>query len=292
MHILRATSRPENFYRSFTIPKKAGGRRNISEPLPSLKEIQRWMLVNILYKCQASKYSKAYVPKNSIKSNSKFHRGKKIVLTIDIENYFQSIKREVVFNFFQGLRYTPFVADIFSRLCCLDDSLPQGASTSPMLSNLITKNLDEAIAAFVMPLEIKYSRYADDLTFSGDFNPGYIIKKVKKLLDPYSLKTNNKKIRVQNRHERQLVTGIVVNEKMQVAKNRRKKVRQEIYYIEKFGFENHCEKISIDKFNYLEHLLGTVNHMLFVNPKDAELKRYRSFLYLLRRAREETLPTD
>jgi len=281
-YLERAISNTQFFYRYFSVPKKNGGLRDIAEPLPSLKEIQRWILDNILYKCKCSKFSKAYIPNNSIKTNAKFHRKQKSVLTLDIRNYFPSITIEKVKEFFGKIGYNQKVSSILSSLCCLDGYLPQGSPTSPMLSNLITKDMDEEIASFISSLNIRYSRYADDLTFSGDFKPGFIIKNVKKILESNGFQIHEEKIRVQGQHERQIVTGIVVNQDLKVAKYKRKEIRQIIYFIKKYGFEDHVKKIQIKKLNYLDHLIGLVNYAIFINSKELEMKKYLTYLYLIK----------
>jgi len=91
-YLLKASNASYAFYRQFTIPKKSGGVRIIAEPLPSLKEIQRWILNNILYKCPISDFAKAYAPDMSIKDNARFHKKQRKVLTIDIKDFFESIK--------------------------------------------------------------------------------------------------------------------------------------------------------------------------------------------------------
>ena len=105
---------------------------------------------------------------------------------------------------------------MLTKLCCLEDCLPQGAPTSPMLSNIIMKEFDNVVAKYTGNKKIRYTRYADDMTFSGDFNPGQIISFIKKELNRLGLKLNEGKIRTRCIWQRQEVTGIVVNEKMQL----------------------------------------------------------------------------
>lgn len=278
-YILRACKNSTSFYRIFAIPKKNGKQRIIAEPLPSLKEIQNWILTNILHKSKPSRFCKAYIKGASIRSNAKFHRNKAVVLGIDIENYFPNIKIDRVQSFFSEIGYNDEVATILSELCCLENCLPQGAPTSPMLSNLVTSIIDEQIYSLVRPLRIGYSRYADDLTFSGNFEVGMIVNKVRGILREFGFEVNNNKIRSQKRHQRQFVTGIVVNNKMQVSREKRRKLRQIMHYIEKFGYESHFKTIKVNRRNYIDHLIGTANHISFVNPKDSEVKRYLQILH-------------
>ncbi|RYD56630.1 MAG: RNA-directed DNA polymerase [Sphingobacteriales bacterium] len=279
-YLARAAETTFNFYRSFDIRKRNGKLRKIDEPLPSLKEIQTWILTNILYKLDCSKYSKAYKKKNSIKTNAKFHRDQDVVLSLDVKDYFGSIRVEDVEFFFADLGYEENLSGMLASLCCLNGSLPQGSPTSPYLSNLITIELDNDLSELAKLYNVRYTRYADDITFSGTFTVGVLINKAKEVATRYGFEINDKKTRAMGKHEQQLVTGIVVNtKKLQVSRERRKDLRQQLYYIQKFGLENHLAKRNINKRNYLQHLLGLTNHILMVNPKDEEALRYKQVIF-------------
>jgi RNA-directed DNA polymerase len=278
--ILGAANSPEHFYRTFVIPKKSGGKRIINEPLPSLKEIQRWILEEILNKCAASPYAKAYVLNRSIRDNARFHVRQKLVLKIDIKNFFPSLHLRNVIGFFLKSGYSLAVATLLGNLCCLNGELPQGAPTSPALSNILMIRIDRRISAFAKKQGIYYTRYADDMTFSGDFEPGMLIKFVRSVLKDNKLRINYKKLRVMQRGQRQEVTGVVVNEKIQAQKEMRKKLRQAIYYIEKYGLASHLDKTENTRANHIYHLLGIANFILFLNPEDQEA---RSCVAILRK---------
>jgi RNA-directed DNA polymerase len=213
-----------------------------------------------------SKYAKAYVREKSIKKNAWFHVNRKHILTIDIQEFFGSLKYQKVYIFFHHLGYSKSVSSMLSNLCTLYQSLPQGAPTSPALSNMLMINVDKRISGFVIRKKIRYTRYADDMTFSGDFKPGMVIKFVRQVLNDEGLKINDKKTRVRGKNQRQEVTGIVVNEKMQAPKNLRKRLRQAVYYIEKYGLPSHLEKTNNQRANHIRHLLGIANFILDINP--------------------------
>jgi RNA-directed DNA polymerase len=273
-YLYKVSNSQEPFYREFKIPKKNKLEyRLISEPLPNLKNIQRWILKEILYVLEPSSYAKAFRQGYSIKDNARFHRNQEKLLTIDIQDYFGSINSKKVYMFFRSIGYANEVATMLANICTLKDSLPQGAPTSPMLSNLITKRLDKRISGFTGENGIRYTRYADDLTFSGDFQEGYIINVVKKILESEGFYINEKKTRVRKKNQRQEVTGIVVNEKMQASRHYRRKFRQKMHFIKKYGLESHVDKIGVeDKMSYLYHLLGIANFILNINPNDKETK--------------------
>ena len=268
-HYLRAASQtPQRFYRYFEIPKLSGGTRKIAEPLPSLKQIQNWLLQNILNRCQPSRYAKAFFPGRSIKENARFHCQQSHVLALDLEDFFNSIDAAKVYQFYKKLGYRKSVAILLTRLCTLNNALPQGAPTSPALSNLVSIRLDKRLAGYAVKNQLRYTRYADDLTFSGNLNANKIIYFVKEVLKEEKLKLNNHKIKLMPSYKRQEVTGIVVNEKMQVPRPLRRELKQAIYYINRYGLESHMQQKIIRKANYLQYLLGITNFILFVNPAD------------------------
>ena len=139
-------------------------------------------------------------------------------------------------------------------------------------------NTDRRIGSFIKKNEIYYTRYADDMTFSGNFEPGMIIKFVNMVLMDVDLKINERKVRVRKPGQRQEVTGVIVNEKIQAPKSIRKKLRQSVYYIEKYGLVSHLEKTENMRANHIHHLLGIANFILFLNPEDKETKHYRAVL--------------
>lgn len=262
------------FYRHFSIPKSNGKVRNIDEPLPDLKFVQSWILHNILEKCSVSDYAKAYLKGRTLKHNARFHKAQKVVVTMDIKDFFPSISVRDITEIFRNMGYSHDLSCFLAHLCCLDNILPQGAPTSPYLSNLRMITLDDKISKYTSQNNIRYTRYADDLTFSGDFNPHYVINDISKMIFKEGFSVNSEKTRVAKSNARQEVTGIIVNTHMQISKEKRKQIRQQVYYINKFGLESHLEHIRESRANYLNHLIGQINFALFVNPKDEEMKGY------------------
>ena len=277
------------FYRNFEILKKNGTKRAISEPLPSLKEIQYWILNTILYKVPVSIYAKAYKPKIGIIDNLKFHKNQSKVLTLDLENFFASIKTDEVEKLFLQMGYSKIVSGLMAKLCCKDNSLPQGAPTSPCLSNLFFKPLDTILGDYCQMRKIRYTRYADDLTFSGDFDENRLMKKVNDTLRKANLRINKKKTQLMKPNMRQSVTGIVVNQRPQVVFHKRNSLRQTMYYIQKFGLYEHRRFIGSNQANYLESLLGQVQFVLQINPKDDEFRGYYSHLQKLSNEQKQYL---
>lgn len=275
-YLYAASNSINNFYRTFYITKKNGGTRRIDEPLPSLKEIQKWILEEVLEPIPESPYSKAYKKGKSVKDNARIHRNQEKVLLMDMKDFFGSIHYGRVYSLFLNLGYKDSVAVMLANLCCYDNYLPQGASTSPKLANLIAANMDYRIWNCVKKNGIRYTRYADDMTLSGTFDEKKLIKKIERIVSESGFMINDNKTRVRRKHQRQEVTGIVVNEKLQLNKHVRRYLRKNAYYIKKYGLEDHLQHINETKSNYLYHMIGLTSYALFINPNDEHLKEYLS----------------
>jgi len=138
--------------------------------------------------------------------------------------------------------------------------------------------MDEAIADFVLPKQIRFSRYADDMTFSGDGDVGEVIRFVRSELGRWGLKLNARKTRVMGRGTAQEVTGIVVNERLRAPRHIRRQLRQVAHYIERFGFDDHVRAIEERRGHYAEHMLGKATFALFIDPHDRDATRAREVL--------------
>lgn len=281
-YIKKAVFYTKSFYNDYEIKKKNGKTRVISEPLPSLKEIQTWILQNILQQLKVSPYAKAYKRKVSIVENLKFHPNHPKVFTLDLKDFFPSIKMNSVEQIFKSIGYSNLISNLLAKLCTKDNCLPQGAPTSPYISNLYFSPADREISEYCKQRSIRYTRYADDLTFSGDFDENAVLNFVTDQVEKLELVIHPEKVKLMTPNQRQTVTGIVVNQKPQVVFHKRNKIRQELFYIKKFGLINHMEHKEIKKRNYLEHLLGKINFIIQINPTDKEFKEYKEYLIKLK----------
>jgi RNA-directed DNA polymerase len=286
-YLKRAVKYTPYFYRDFIIRKKNGSIRKLVEPLPSLKEIQSWILENILQEIKVSKYAKAYVKNRTLLDNVRYHKGREAVLTLDIENFFGSITLSHIEQIFLALGYSSNISNLLAKLCTYDNVLPQGAPTSPYLSNLYLREFDEIISKFCNQKDIRYTRYADDLTFSGRKDVLDIVEFIQENLHKLDLRLNKDKEKLMLRNQRQVVTGIVVNEKLQTPKTARNFLRNEIFFIKKFGLENHLKKTNNKKSHYLEHLIGKINYALHVNPNDLKMQSYKAIILNIFQTRDE-----
>ncbi len=269
----------DKHYHSIFIPKSDGSKRKLSVPDLILKKVQRSIVDNILIQYPTSRYAKAYKCGSSVQQNAKPHVGKKKILKLDINGFFDNIIYSKVKDIvFYKEKYAESIRILLTMLCCYKESLPQGAPTSPAITNIIMYSFDEKVGAFCNKKNIDYTRYCDDMTFSGDFDETVIISFVKDELCKLGLFLKNRKTAVISASKRQTVTGIVVNEKINITKEYKKKIRQEMYYIEKFGIDEHLKKREIfDKQQYLLSLRGRIAFVLQTIPNDPEFMRYKDF---------------
>lgn len=263
----------EKHYKHFEIKKNNGKTRHILEPDYLLKHVQTNLLNNVLNNISISKYATAYYKGADIINNAGPHLNKRKILKLDIENFFGNIDFVMIYNIvFKSIYYPPSVRMILTNLCCYDDYLPQGAPTSAAISNIIMRPFDEHIGKWCEVRGIQYTRYCDDMTFSGDFDIDNVKNKVKSFLEIMGFTLNYKKIKILSNNKRQIITGIVVNEKIQTSKMYRKKIRQEVYYVNKFGVLSHLKQSNgnLNTTTYLYSLLGKLNFILHINPNDEE----------------------
>ena len=301
------SNHPELHYRQASVPKKGGGVRNLLVPDHLLCRIQKNILRHVLADFPISDYAMAYKTGTAIVENAKPHAGMKEILKLDIRNFFDSITYFQVYrNAFPAVYYPPPIRTMLASLCCCRDSLPQGAPTSPAVSNLVMKPFDEYLGAWCEERGIRYTRYCDDLTFSGKFDRREVQNKVRGFLAAYGFELNEKKTRLQKAHQRQTVTGIVVNEKPQASREYRRRLRAEVYYCSKFGVESHLQRYGGEGpqkeavpreageacVRYLQKLQGKINYVLQVNPEDPEFCRAKELVKEMLEARGCSAETE
>jgi len=267
----------EKYYNKFTIKKRNGKERNILSPYTELKRIEQNILNELLYDKRSSNYAKAYVKNTSLLDNVKVHKGYRYILKLDISNFFENISYVDVFNIYKEYGFSDRICGLLAHLTTYDDYLPQGAPTSPYLSNLVLRNFDYKIGKWCTERNINYTRYSDDMTFSMNEYDKELIRFIRINLYKYGLELNNDKIHLINNSNKQKVTGIVVNNKLQVDSKYRKKIRQEVYYIKKYGINSHLKRINIkDKNDYLKSLYGKILYILSIDDTNKEFIKYRN----------------
>ena len=268
-------------YRKAKLPKKNGGFRNLSVPDEVLKSIQKRIAEVLLIHMPVSRYAKAYRFGSSTLRNAKHHVGKQVVLKLDILHFFDSIRYSTVKDkaFPENIFAEP-LRILLTMLCYYKDALPQGAPSSPAITNIILYEFDEQIGQWCWERGIAYTRYCDDMTFSGDFEPAELIRFIRPELKKLGFLLNEQKTRIQRPGQRQKVTGIVVNEKMSIPADYRRKLRQELYYCRKFGIQEHLQKtgLEIPVDVHRLQLLGKVNYVLQLHPEDRDMLDARKWL--------------
>ena len=268
------THQPARHYARFVIKKSDGKRdRAILSPKKKLKAVQRWIHANILTPAlngSASPAAHGFLPKRSILTNAQQHVGREIVIRFDLRDFFPTITRRRVFGMFHALGYSRNMATVLAQLATANGRLPQGAPTSPAISNLICRKLDKRLSGLAKQFKAGYTRYADDLTFSGgrDFklNLPRFIPRVKAVLrnEDFSLRAD--KTRFARKGARQLVTGLVVNRAVAVPREERRRLRAILHNAKKTGLAaQNREKHP----KFAEHLRGRIAFLGSVQPEKA-----------------------
>ncbi len=230
-------------YVRFDLPKKGGGARSIAAPIPRIRTLQRRLLAVLEEVYSAKPSAHGFVKNRSICTNARDHVRKRSVLNFDLENFFPTIHFGRVRGMFLARPYncTSEVATVLAQLCCYKGYLPQGAPTSPIVSNMVCSRLDSHLRTLAVIHHCQYSRYADDITFSSSRYrfPRALAKRVEikgKLVCRLGksvigtivnngFKINDAKTRLQLQNERQVVTGLVTNKKLNLPRKYIRDVR-------------------------------------------------------------------
>lgn len=271
--LARITANTERSYRNFCIPKKRGGYRVISSPYPSLAFGQKWIYEKILSNIDLGPHSYAFRSGRTIIDNAKAHLGCEEILKLDIKGFFESIRIERVIAIFKNSGYTNLVSYHLANICCLNGVLPQGACTSPSLSNIVAKRLDARLYGLVSRLGLNYTRYADDLTISGVRIPGGLQGKIKKICKDEGFIVNNEKTVFKKSGQKKVVTGLcVTGDRVRIPKSYRRIFRKESHNLIKYGIK--IVDPSTGKLDplYAYRVLGKANYILFVEPDNKYAK--------------------
>lgn len=268
-------------YHHAQLPKKRSGYRNLSVPDEVLKSIQKRITDVLLIHIPISCYAMAYRYGSSTLRNAMPHVGQKVVLKLDILRFFDSIRYSTVKDkAFPTEIYAEPLRILLTMLCYYKDALPQGAPSSPAITNIIMFEFDEQVGLWCRERGITYTRYCDDMTFSGDFDTAEVIRFVRIELKKMGFLLNEQKTHIQRLGQQQTVTGIVVNEKLSIPADYRQKLRQELYYCRKFGVREHLLKTGLDipEETYRMQLLGKVNYVLQITPYDPDMMQAKEWL--------------
>ncbi len=307
----------EEKYKTFEIPKSFGGTRTISAPITTIKIIQRKLnqVLQCIYRPRNAVHS--YRRDRNIVTNAEQHLQRTLILNVDLKDFFPSIHIGRIIGLFKHQPYncTEVVAKTLAQLCCFRGTLPQGAPTSPILSNMICVNMDKEIERLARKCDCIYTRYADDISLStleNDF-PDAIVKynqhgqlevgeEFKKIIRTNSFEINKEKIRIRNPNERQLVTGLVTNEFTNVRREYVRKIRSMLHALGKFGLDDAEKEYHAKYFNqtlrnpsrqlpsFIKVLKGKIEYLGMVRGKDNPI--YINFMHKLRELAPESVKVE
>jgi len=263
-------------YFKWTLPKKSGGTRLVSAPSRPLKRLQRALLHKVIEQLGEHEAAFGFVKDRSIKQNAARHVGQNVVVNCDIKNCFPSISWRLVLGCLRrdlGEHLSPATVSLLTDIICSRGALPIGAPTSPAILNRVLYATDQYLSEAASRRGATYSRYADDLTFSGESNVVSLIKVTESLLSRIGLELDPKKTNIYRRGRRQIVTGLTVNQKVSVPRRVRRQLRAAIHALEN-GQPHHWHgAVQSDSA-----LLGRLNFLKDISPELAEplLKRFKA----------------
>ena len=273
-------------YRRVSIPKRDGGVRQLLVPDEVLKHIQRQIAQKLLIFMEVSCCATAYRPGGGAVRNAACHVGRREILRLDIRHFFDSVRYTAVKEAaFPARIYAEPLRVLLTLLCYYGDGLPQGAPSSPAIANLVLRDFDRTMYGWCREREITYTRYCDDLTFSGDRSLEGVREKAAAELAAMGFFLHDGKTARRMAGQRQTVTGLVVNEKVSVPTETRRKLRQEMYFCRRFGVQQHLSRIGggWDAAAYLDRLLGQTAYVLQADPTNAQARADRQWLLEARR---------
>lgn len=299
-------------YRMFAIRKRSGGKRFIHAVSNTLSSVHEFLNREVLSKVEPHPASYAYHRNGGIRACAQRHCGARWLLHFDLKDFFFTIHEAKVCQIFREMGYRELLSFELARLCTTtrlprhlshltkpSDScfklnklpyrryhsigvLPQGASTSPMLSNLAARHLDQALYLFAKELGLVYTRYADDLTFSAyDLPRGWSIGKfkfyVEKTIRKYGFRTNPSKFSVCGPGSRKIVLGLLVDgDRPRLSKWTRHRIDRLLYSVNKFGWEKVAEFYKFDSlYGFFNHLRGLIAYAKDADPMHGDQYRTR-----------------
>lgn len=287
-----------SYYKYFAIKKRRGGLRRIMSPYSELRDVQTWIKENILDKIELPNCVKAFVKGRNIMENAKMHEGRKYILKVDITNFFESIGVRQVYVAFRKMGYDRSVAAWLANLCTakiedykyeqLEDQeeiqklfndlyhksepfLVQGAPTSPGLANIICNRMDKRMMGLANKHGFTYSRYADDMTFSADKKDRLPkVSMIRKIVEIEGFHLNEEKIELLHEGNRQIVTGLLVDNHVRVPGRYKKDIKRHIHFCLKYGGREHFHRIAPGKAFGKEWLAGRIRYIHSVEPETAK----------------------
>lgn len=271
--ILKDTS---DHYSHFRLGKRSGGYRTISAPNATLLNVQKTIYKRILLSVNVHPASMGFRQNISVAHNAKAHLGNKQILKADITDFFGSIKKHRIIKVFEKIGYPANISQVLAELCTLENKLPQGAATSPTLSNIIAYDMDVKLASVAQKSNLTYTRYADDLTFSGeDISFELTLSEIDRIIRDEKFVIQRKKTRFLTEKRRKIVTGISVSsgKKLMIPKAKKREIRKNVHYILTKGLIEHQRFIGSTDPSYMKRLMGYLNFWLMVEPENEYVRK-------------------
>lgn len=272
------------FYRSFTIRKRRGGKRLIQSPYPSMLECQKWISEHILQKIQVSRCATGFRRNQSILRNASLHCKRDVLLKLDIKDFFPSISVNRVIDIFNSFGFPPNISFLLGRLCTLNGRLPQGAATSPIVSNIICKQMGDRLYSLCLSKNLRYTRYADDIAISGvqiEVGTNYLIREI---INAEGFLINEEKTRICGPRDKKIVTGLDITAgKPRLTRSYRRELQRDVYFVWSAGLASHLSKRKIFNPNYMEHLQGKIAFWESIEPESAQMKKCKDRVSKIRR---------
>ena len=248
-------------YQQFAIAKRGGGQRRIAAPIASLKALQRTILRRLLARLRSHPAATGFERTHSIVTNAAAHSAAAVAIRMDLREFFTNTSAARVDGFFRGIGRDAPAAELLTRLCTHEGALPQGAPTSPRLSNLVNVVMDVRLAGLAASLGAVYTRYADDMTFSLNEDNhtavATLIRCTKQIVADFGYKLHpGRKLRIRRRHQSQRVTGLVVNERPALPRETRRMLRAAAHHLATGRAATLTEE-QLQGWDALQHMIET-----------------------------------
>lgn len=283
------------YYQVIRIPKRGPRRRGQFRTVHKAKsywlgQIHYMMARLIAGNTSFQPHVQGFVHRRSILTNASQHLGARIVLHGDLTNFFDSITVEQVRDGLESLASPPAMASLIASVCTIDGRLRQGTHCAPILANLVCRQLDVDMLTLAAAYGGRYTRYADDLTFSGEDVP--TSEQVRALVERHGFQLRDGRCYRQQKGRTQYVTGLTVaDERPRLPRKMKRNMRLVLYYVEKYGIDSHLARTS-DKAGYKDQrtLEGALRFFHSIEPElTSKLRgRFRKGLAKSKAQREQS----
>lgn len=265
------------FYEQIRIPKRGRRRqgqfRTVYKPTDQTLRLLLKNIATALAGCiRFDECVQGFTAKRSIVTNARAHLAAKLLLHADIKDFFENIKLPAIEESFQSIGCNSTIASILAKICSLNGFLPQGSSASPIIANIASRGLDADLLVLAASTGSTYTRYADDLTFSGDVVPSEAA--VKRLLNKHGFELRDGACRTQKKGKAQYVTGLTIADtnSPRIARRTKRRLRLELHYVNKYGLVDHLSHTAPDEPEWwaVKRIEGWLRFLHSVEPDRAK----------------------